>query len=88
MEILLLALAMAIPAIGGVIASKTEKATAETPKKDSQEISDELAVVISLAAHEIIKKPIKVKAIHFLDTPEDTAWAMNGRFNIMNSHRH
>ncbi len=82
MEILIAALVLAVPFIGGIF-SKSKKDS----KKSEEELSDELVAVITIAAHEIIKKPVVVKAIHFLDTPQDTAWAVHGRFNIMNSHR-
>ena len=83
MEILFAALVLAVPFIGGIF-SKSKKSDA---KKSEEEISDELVAVITIAAHEIIKKPVVVKAIHFLDTPSDTAWSVHGRFNIMNSNR-
>lgn len=84
MEILIAALVLAVPFIGGIF-SKSKKS--DSKKSNEEELSDELVAVISIAAHEIIKKPVVVKAIHFLDTPADTAWAVHGRFNIMNSHR-
>ena len=82
MEILLAALVLAVPFIGGIFSKKKD-----SKKSGEEELSDELVAVITIAAHEIIKKPVVVKAIHFLDTPADTAWAVHGRFNIMNSHR-
>lgn len=83
MEILIAALVLAVPFIGGIF-SKSKK---DSKKSNEEELSDEMVAVITIAAHEIIKKPVVVKAIHFLDTPQDTAWAVHGRFNIMNSHR-
>ena len=82
MEIFIAALVLAVPFIGGIFSKKKN-----SKKASEEELSDELVAVITIAAHEIIKKPVVVKAIHFLDTPTDTAWAVHGRFNIMNSHR-
>lgn len=50
------------------------------------DLNDELVAVLSAAASSVLKKPIKVRRIHFLGDTESTSWASTGRLNIMASH--
>lgn len=52
---------------------------------EPEEIHDELAAVISAAVFSIMKKPVIIRKIHFLDNRSGDAWAVTGRLNIMAS---
>ncbi|NUM81265.1 hypothetical protein HUU42_10705 [bacterium] len=55
-------------------------------KPGEDELNDELVAVIAAAATAMMKKPIVIKKIHFLDQAAGTNWAVTGRLNIMASH--
>jgi hypothetical protein len=48
--------------------------------------SDELVAVLTASACEVLQKPLVVKRIQFIASPENTAWSVTGRLNIMASH--
>ena len=52
---------------------------------DPDEVNDELVAVISAAAFSMMKKPVVIRKIHFLDHRSGDAWAVTGRLNIMAS---
>ena len=52
---------------------------------DPDEIHDELAAVISAAVFTVLRKPVIIRKIHFLDNRSGDAWAVTGRLNIMAS---
>jgi Na+-transporting methylmalonyl-CoA/oxaloacetate decarboxylase gamma subunit len=52
---------------------------------EPDEVNDELVAVISAAAFSVMKKPIVIRKIHFLDNRSGDAWAVTGRLNIMAS---
>ena len=59
----------------------------EAMKVDPDE-SDEIIAVIAAAAYEMVKKPVKISKIKFLNEISTTggAWASSGRSSLMSSH--
>ncbi|MBX7152104.1 hypothetical protein K1X84_10715 [bacterium] len=55
-----------------------------TPSED--EPNDELVAVITATAVAILKKPVVIRKIHFLNRSAGSSWAVTGRLNIMASH--
>ncbi|MBL7993865.1 OadG family protein [bacterium] len=50
-----------------------------------EEVHDELAAVISAAVFTVLRKPVTIRKIRFLDNRGEDAWAVTGRLNIMAS---
>lgn len=55
-------------------------------KPAEDELNDELIAVIAAAATAVMKKPVVIKKIHFLNQAAGSSWAVTGRLNIMASH--
>lgn len=62
-----------------------EKIHSET-EKEGFNPDEELIAVISAAATAALKRPVKIRTIHFLDSKNDS-WASSGRIQVMASHQ-
>jgi sodium pump decarboxylase gamma subunit len=52
----------------------------------SPEISPEIVAVITAAACETLRQPIRIKRIHYLDSQTMAGWTSSGRSDLMGSH--
>ena len=52
----------------------------------NDEITPELIAVLSAAAYSVVRKPIRIKTISFLDDKDDSTWAKMGKMDVIGSH--
>jgi hypothetical protein len=50
------------------------------------DLNDEIVAVLAASATVMLKRPISIRRVRFLEPSAEPAWAVTGRLNIMASH--
>lgn len=61
----------------------SEKVATALPE---DELSDEIAAIITAAVAATLKKPVRIRRLRLFDADAGAAWSSMGRLNIMASH--
>jgi len=64
---------------------KNYAARVDTHKVDV-DLNDEIVAVLAASATVMLKRPISIRRVRFLEPSAEPAWAVTGRLNIMASH--
>ena len=61
-------------------------ATKVDTHKVDVDLNDEIVAVLAASATVMLKRPISIRRVRFLEPSAEPAWAVTGRLNIMASH--